>query len=206
MHTRTPTSLPTALILAAGSSSRLGRSKQLLVIDGEPLLSRTIRVFRESGIEKICIVLGANEETHRRVIPPEVTDIIVNRLWPRGMGTSIRAGMKYLMRRDPDTDSVIIAVCDQPLLSTQVIQSIIEKYRSTHLPIVAARYANTNGVPVLFNRSHFEGLLALPDDQGARRILLQHPDDIAVVAFRGGELDLDTPDDYANFLKNTPET
>lgn len=190
-----------AIILAAGPSSRLGRSKQLLDVRGEILLVRTIKATLEANITQVAVVLGAAANEHRKWIERLPVDIVLHGEWKRGMGSSLRAGLTHLTGKHKDLDAVIILVCDQPLLSPEHIINLVATFRETGKPIVASRYAGMPGVPVLFGKNHFNTLLKIPDSEGAKKLIMRHPDETAEVDFPGGEVDLDTPEDYAAFLK-----
>lgn len=189
-----------AIILAAGASSRMGEPKQSLDINGEPLLKRTVRTVLESDIKNIAVVLGAYDDA-RQHIPDDIgVDIVLNKHWEKGMGSSIKTGLDHLCGKYPDLDTVLIFVCDQPLLTPEIISRILQKKHSTGKPIVASGYAHVPGVPVLFSKSFFDELKNLPDDQGAKKIIIQNRSDVEIVPFPGGEVDLDTIGDYRAFI------
>lgn len=190
----------TAIILAAGSSSRMGQSKQLLDIHGEKLLVKTIQTFLNAGISDIVVVLGSDEAIHRNLIKDLPVEIAYNAHWQKGMGTSIKAGLAQMTSKHPSTDSIIISVCDQPLLSEQTISNLIQEFQKTGKPIVASGYSDAAGVPALFDKTYFDKLANLPDHQGAKKIILQNQADVSIVPFPGGEIDLDTMEDYEGFV------
>lgn len=192
---------PAIIILAAGSSSRMGQSKQLMVFKGETLLQRTVRIAKETYPENITVVLGANEEAHRQVIVDQKIEIVVNSNWPKGMGGSIKAGLKHLLKLRSPIDSAILMVCDQPNVSTAHLNKIISNHDSNPGEIIASHYADTVGVPALFPESYFEILLKLDDSSGAKKILQDHQDYLIKVELPGGEIDLDTMDDFMKLTK-----
>lgn len=189
-----------AIILAAGSSSRMGQSKQMLKVEGESLLIRTIRTFSNAGVPSPVVVLGADEQVHRKLLKGLDATIVLNDRWAKGMGSSLKAGLEYLTSKTQLPDVVIVSVCDQPMLSTDNILNLLRKYRETGKPIVASKYSGKPGVPALFDRSCFTKLQALGDEQGAKSLILQNPDNVAEVEFAGGEVDLDTMEDYEKFV------
>lgn len=189
------------IVLAAGSSSRMGRSKQLLEIEGESLLMRCSKVALAVNPINVVVILGANEKPHREIIEKLPLHIISNYYWKTGMGSSIKSGLNYLIQAAPDLEGVILMVCDQPALTTEHLQKLIEKFSEKKKSIIASSYANSKGVPVLFGRSFFSNLLLLGDDQGAKKIVQQFPDQVGVVEFPQGSFDLDTEEDYTNFLR-----
>jgi len=191
------------VLLAAGSSSRMGQSKQLLSIDGRPLLLKSAEAALGAGANKTFVVLGANEEAHRKIIHHLPLVIVSNPDWEKGMGTSLRTGLTSALELVPGTEAVMIVVCDQPLITSEHLKTLIQKYRSTRNAIVASAYAGTLGVPALFDQSLFQQLLAIEDDQGAKKILMDHADSVLSIDFPGGAIDLDTPEDYQAFMKRS---
>lgn len=190
-----------AIILAAGSSSRMGQSKQMLVINGEKLLVKTIQTVLGSGVRKVIVVLGSNESAHRKLIEDLPVDIVYNPNWEKGMGSSIKQGLAHFASDQRPPEGIIILACDQPLLHSEHIQKLLDKYQETGKPVIASTYSGMPGVPVLFDRAYYNSLQALPDKEGAKKIILQNPSDVALVPFPGGEIDLDTMEDYETFLQ-----
>ena len=189
------------ILLAAGSSSRMGKSKQLLKIKDESLLVRSITIALTSGLRTV-VVLGANEQQHRNAIESLPVDIISNVDWKNGMGGSLKAGLKYLLANAPLTEAIIVMVCDQPLLTAAHLEKLRTKYETSDKSIIASYYSGTPGVPALFHKSLFSEIMELPDDQGAKKIFQQHTNDMLTIDFPGGAVDLDTPDDYKNLVDN----
>lgn len=188
------------ILLAAGSSSRMGQSKQLLDIHGEPLLLHSTKRALECRAQNVIVILGANEQPHRDVIQGLPVNIIPNHYWKSGMGSSIKSGLNYLIRKSPETDAVIIMVCDQPGITTEHLLRLIEAFKQSRSPIVASTYSDTVGVPALFARSFFSNILMLKDEQGAKKIIEQFPERVTPVPFPDGVHDLDTTEDYQNYI------
>jgi molybdenum cofactor cytidylyltransferase len=188
------------IVLAAGSSSRLGQSKQLLAIKGEPLLLKSVNVAIASGVKKIVVVLGANDLAHRQVINGLPVEIIYNPTWQKGMGSSLKAGLSYLLETNPNLKAAITMVCDQPLISASHLKKLMESFEQTKSPIVASFYSGSAGVPVLFAKSVFENILSINDTHGAKKILQQHLGLVSTIDFPDGALDIDTKADIEKFL------
>lgn len=127
MRTEFPLIVP--IILAAGASSRMGKSKQLLKIDGEPLLLRTVKTTITANLETPVVVLGANETAHRSILQDQSIDIVTNSDWNSGMASSIRSGIQFTIARNPQTRAVVILVCDQPHLNPDHIKKLIAALR-----------------------------------------------------------------------------
>lgn len=195
-----PQSGVSIILLAAGPSSRMGQSKQLLDIRGTPLIQHSTNVALASGAEHVIVVLGANEQPHRAVIKDLPVSIILNHYWKGGMGSSIKTGMNALMKKYPETNAVILMVCDQPAVSADHLRALIQNYSSTKSPIVGSAYAGTVGVPALFGRPFYSNILMLRDDQGAKKIMQQFPSKVKSIDFPEALHDLDTREDYQNFI------
>jgi molybdenum cofactor cytidylyltransferase len=185
------------IILAAGSSSRLGQSKQLLEMHGKTLLHKIAKEAIRSNTGPVVIVLGSAFEQHQAVLSQLPVQVIYNAAWPAGMGTSIKAGIGYVQQTFPGAAGAILSVCDQPFLNATHFRQLTECFRKTRKHIVACRYAKTFGVPVFFSASFFPLLNKLPDSAGAKKILATHLNETAFISFPEGEYDVDTPDDWS---------
>jgi molybdenum cofactor cytidylyltransferase len=190
-----------AIVLAAGSSSRMGQSKQLLKIGGESLLHRTIKTVIDSGVDKVIVVLGSNQQTHQKEIADLPIQIISNSNWEKGIGSSIKSGVEFVNDHFPLSHSILFTVCDQPLLDSDHLKKMIHTFQAKK-SIVASFYSGSPGVPALFDRSMFEKLLQVNDGQGAKKILQDNIEAVHVIDFPQGEIDLDTPGDWEKFLQS----
>lgn len=193
---------PAILILAAGSSSRMGQSKQLLTIDGEALLSKSIKVAIAAQAQTILVVLGANEPAHRNAIKDLPVTIVSNPGWRNGIGSSLKAGITYLQSMFPGTEAVVIMVCDQPCLTSEHLIKIISVYKTADSSIIASRYSGTAGIPALFRKVHYDELLAVNDEEGAKKIIQKNWKSVIEIDFPDGATDLDTPADLKRFTKS----
>jgi len=191
-----------AIILAAGSSSRMGQPKQLLKVNDETLLIRTIKTVAAAGLSniEITVVLGSNYEQHRDIVSPLKINIQHNIDWANGMGSSLKYGLKSIVAQKPE--GVLILVCDQPLLTSEHIQKLIQQFHVSPQSIVASHYNNTDGVPAIFPSTLFEQLLRIGDDQGAKKVLQQNRQNLISVDFPDGAIDLDTPEDYDKLINH----
>jgi molybdenum cofactor cytidylyltransferase len=186
-------------ILAAGSSSRMGRSKQLLPIGGKPLLLLAVEAALQTQARPVVVVLGANENAHRKIIDHLPVSILFNESWPKGMGNSLKAGLAHLLIIEPTLNAVVTMVSDQPLISSKDLNLLIEKGRETKAGIVASSYNGTAGVPALFHQSLFSAMQQLDDEHGAKKIIQQHVSDTLLITLPQAAIDLDTPEDYERF-------
>ena len=184
-----------ALILAAGSSSRLGQPKQLLKVNDVPLLSKTLQAARDAGFARIVVVLGSNYQEHKSVIENLPVEIVFHTDWAKGMGSSLKAGLKKILENHPKTEAVVVTVCDQPHLSGSHLKALLNKYHVSHARVVASKYNNTLGVPALFDQSLFEDLLQVADGQGAKVVIQKQTNQVEFVDWPEGNIDIDTPAD-----------
>jgi len=187
------------IILAAGSSSRLGKPKQNLIYQGETLLQHALSAAIDSGCKPIVLVLGANKEVIIPQIANETVSVVYNANWEQGMSTSIHTGITELKKTE-DINSVLIMLCDQPFVDVGLIKNILQKHTESRKGIVACAYNDTLGVPVLFDKKYFDDLLALKGHEGARKLLTAYAADIAVVDFVKGAVDIDTIGDYEGLV------
>jgi molybdenum cofactor cytidylyltransferase len=192
-----------AVILAAGASSRMGVPKQLVEVQGKPLLLRTVEAALASPLWPVVVVLGANTEQIRPVLARLPVLITENAAWAEGMAASIRAGIATLQQFSRHLDAALIALCDQPAFSVDTIAQLVGRQKTTGRSIVAARYAGRNGAPALFLHQHFATLASLTGEEGARALLNDEPDRIASVELPLLALDLDTPADLAAFRQQS---
>lgn len=186
------------LLLAAGSSSRLARPKQLLAYQGQTLLRHAAEVAVASPCRPLVLVTGALHDELLPEIDGLPFHVVRNDNWADGMGGSIAAGLAELetAAEGPKVDAVIVILCDQPLLTEEVIGQLIVQFQATGQPVVASAYAGTQGVPALFGREIFPALLALRGASGARELLQQYAH-LPTVDFPGGATDVDTEAQYA---------
>ena len=189
----------TAIILAAGSSSRMGQSKQMLQVSGEPLLRYVARVTQESNVTHTLVVLGQHERVHNRIIRDLRVSTCIHPQWEKGMGSSLKVGLEFVLKYYPEMQAIIALVGDQPLLTANHLNKLIDKYKTSKSPIVASAYNGILGVPALFDASHFLALKALDDAHGARQIIEKHKSSAVAVDFPEGSVDLDTPEDYQSY-------
>ncbi len=185
------------IILAAGESSRLGQPKQNLQFNGQTLLQHAVDSAQQSKCKPVIVVLGANADKIKSIAE---TSTLYNKDWKEVMASSIRTAINDI-KKDSSVDKVIIMLCDQPFVSAELLNSLIDKQIETEKPIVACTYNGTIGVPALFDRSLFAELLLLQGHEGAKKILKVHTSEVATTPFEQGSIDIDTPDDYERLRK-----
>ncbi|MBN3884607.1 MULTISPECIES: nucleotidyltransferase family protein [unclassified Nostoc] len=188
------------IILAAGASVRMGTPKQLLRYGEQSLIGHIVEVANASVCHPIIVVLGAYSELIKPEINSEQVHIVENPLFGEGISSSIRVGIKALNLINKEAKAVVLMVCDQPFISPQLINQLVEVHETTLKPIVASQYTNTLGVPALFNRTLFAKLTTLSGTDGARQIIKKYLGEVLAIPFSEGGFDLDIPDDYEQLL------
>jgi molybdenum cofactor cytidylyltransferase len=188
-----------AILLAAGASRRLGRPKQLLLVNGETLLARNVRIARAAGVSPVFVVLGAERNRIHAAIEVSGAIAVENPHWQSGLASSICEGVAAVEARLPMSDGVLLMNCDQPRLDTPHLSALLSAFESTGREAIAASsYAGTSGVPAVFPARFFAQLKALAGDKGARTLFAQNSDALVTVPFEGGEIDIDTPEDLTH--------
>ena len=185
------------VILAAGSSRRLGGkiSKQLLEIEGQPMIRRIAERSLASRLSEVAVVLGHRGSAVRRALTGLDLTMVENPDYRRGQSTSLRAGLGGL---GSNLSAALFIPCDMPFLSAQLLDDLIGAHERTGGPIVVPVFDGRRGSPVLFHRSLFPELLQIEGDVGGRAILAQHAEKIIEVELDSAEplLDIDTWNDY----------
>lgn len=199
------------IILAAGSSSRLGEPKQLLQFEGETLLSRAVRVALETPHRPVIVVLGAHAGRLREEIAETDACIIVNEEWAEGMGSSIRCGLLAMETRAVrEVEAVILMLCDQPFVTSLTLNRLIDTFHERQALLVASEYEaageTARGVPALFSRKLFPELLELRGAAGAKRLIMLHEGEADFIAVPEAAVDVDTLEDYRALQRERERT
>lgn len=191
------------VILAARASTRMGTPKQLLRYQERSLLRHTIEVAIASVCRPIVVVLGANAQLIKPDISQLSIQIVENLQWTKGMSSSIQVDIQELKTSYPEVEAVIVTLCDQPFISTEIINRLALAYHSTNQPIIACEYAETLGVPALFSDRLFSELMTLKNGEGAKQVIKKHSQEVFGISFPAGATDIDTPKEYAELLVMT---
>jgi len=189
------------ILLAAGSSSRLGQPKQLLIYQGQTLLRRAAEtaVTAAAGAP-VVVVTGALHEELLLELAGLPVEVVRCAAWELGMGASLKVGLKRLEELQQPLRAVAVMLCDQPFVTPTLLHQLAETHHRTHQPIVAAEYAAIRGVPVFFGADALPLLVELPNAAGAGQLLKRHAELVATVPFPEGSTDVDTPEQYAALL------
>lgn len=186
-----------AVILAAGSSSRMGSPKQVLQFRGMSLLRRAALAALGAGCSPVIVVTGAYAELSRRELDGLDVREALNPRWETGMASSIGAGLEGLVDADADTGAAIFMLCDQPHVTADVIAGLVSAHRVIRRLVIASTYGGSFGVPALFDRSLFAELARLEGGAGAKQVIRRYASEAHFLPFQGGEVDVDTLDDFS---------
>jgi len=151
--------------------------------------------------DAVVVILGKNADLFENEIE-EKARVIINKDWEEGMASSVRLGLHTLLNSKPYMDAVIFMVCDQPHISSSVLNELITTQQKTTKQIVTCNYGESIGPPALFHKKYFRELMELKGNVGARNIIQQNMNDVATILFPEGKIDIDTKEDY-EALKNS---
>jgi molybdenum cofactor cytidylyltransferase len=183
----------TALVLAAGSSSRMGRNKLLLDLGGETIVRRAVRAAVDAAVDQVVVVLGHEETRVRAELAGLPCAIVVNPDHAKGAGTSVRTGV----RQAADADAIVVVLADMPFVTAAMIATLVERHRATSAPLVVSHYGDVQAPPTLYGRALFAELLAIPGERCAKQVVRRHEQEAVVVAWPESALrDIDVPEDY----------
>ncbi len=189
-----------AIVLAAGASSRMGRTKLTLPYGDSTILETVIRALEAAGIEAITVVLGRNwEEVYAEIEDLDV-EVFVNPRPEWGMASSAQWALAQM--RD-DIDAFLIVLGDQPQIQTSTIKEVLRAAAMSNQGILVPTFEGKRGHPVLFRSKYKKAILALPDNVGLNEVLKQSADDVREVAMDTETIlkDIDTPEDYREAVR-----
>jgi molybdenum cofactor cytidylyltransferase len=184
-----------AIVLAAGTSTRMGRQKLTLpMADGRPLVRVAVEQVLAAGVDDTVVVLGGDAEAVALALAPLPVRTVVNPRYAEGQSTSLRAGLDALQ---PGTVAAVVALGDQPLPDPGVIRRLVGAFRTSGRPIAAPVYRDGRGNPVLFAAALFGELRAVTGDRGGREVIARDPGRVVEVPVDTPmPADIDTPEDY----------
>lgn len=184
------------ILLAAGSSSRMGQPKQLLPWGEKTLIEHQISVLMQLGTP-IIVVIGAYSEQIWPVIEHYPVTVAVNDKWESGMGSSVACGITKVELTEIEAKGALITLVDQPLIPADHYYSLLENFESGSQQIIASTSAEGwIGVPVLFDKCYFSELKDLHGEKGAKKLIQQYPSRIKTVLFNEIINDIDTLETY----------
>jgi molybdenum cofactor cytidylyltransferase len=188
-----------AIVLAAGESSRMGRPKPLLPLNGETFLGHLLAEIRASRVARTVVVLGHQPEVVLTAMPEVAPLAVVNPNYPLGQLSSFHVGLDAVA---DEADAVLLCLADHPFIPHAVIDALIAAHERTRRPIVIPTSGGRRGHPTLFAAALFPELRAAPLDQGARVVVRAHADEVLELPTDevGVLADVDTPAQYQQWL------
>jgi molybdenum cofactor cytidylyltransferase len=196
-----------AVVLAAGESSRMGRPKALLPIDGVRFIEKIVKSLQLTKVGRILVVLGHDAEEMRQKIADLPVLIVVNNEYKKGQLSSLVAAIRDLQSRQSsaESDGILVHLVDHPYVNPILVDVMIDRFYESKKLIVVPRYHGRRGHPVIFSRSLFSELQDTPLDQGAKAVVHAHRKDTLEIDTEdeGVTIDIDTPEEYRQFVKES---
>jgi molybdenum cofactor cytidylyltransferase len=183
------------VLLAAGSSARMGTNKLLLPLAGESVVRRAVRRAAEAGLDPLVVVLGHDPERVAAELAGLPFAAVLNPDWALGKSASVRAGIRAV---PPEAVAAVVILADMPLVTAAMLAELARVYRQGSAPIVASRYGEVHAPPMLYDRALFGELVAMEGDGCGKHVVKAHRAEAAVLSWPPDALaDLDVPSDYA---------
>lgn len=192
-----------AVVLSAGASSRMGRPKALLPVDGVPFIERIVRALERTEVDRTLVVLGHNAEAMREAIAYLGVNTVVNPDYARGQLSSLHTAIRAL--DGEPVEAILVHLVDHPFIESRLVDRMIERFRAEEKLIVVPRFNGRRGHPVLFSSKLFPEFLAASLDTGAKPVVRGHPaETLELDTGEAGILvDIDTPEEYRKHVKDT---
>jgi molybdenum cofactor cytidylyltransferase len=181
-----------AAVLAAGSASRFGSTKQLADIDGSPMVRRAVELASRVTGERTLLITGHDSTAVARACAGLPGFVTVNGEFARGIGSSIAHAARLL---SPLASAILVLLADQPRIDAKHLEAIVDAWSGDDNQIVATSFAGTSGPPILFPRGCFADLAALDGDRGGRHLLDDSRFRLTTIACDAAALDVDVPED-----------
>ena len=189
-----------ALVLAAGESSRMGRPKAFLPVEGVTFIERIVRTLERTKVERICVVLGYNAPEMLKRIEYLPVEPVINPDYARGQLSSLHAGIRALEGRD--VDGLLLHLVDHPFIDKTLVDHMIDQFYESQKLIVVPRCGDRRGHPVIFSKQLFPEFLAASVEEGAKPVVDAHREDsLEIKTDQAGVLiDIDTPEEYSKHV------
>jgi molybdenum cofactor cytidylyltransferase len=194
-----------AIILSAGESSRMGRPKALLPIDGVRFIEKIVTALQSTRVGKILVVLGHNAEEMRQKIDDLPVTLVTNPDYKKGQLSSLVTAIDSIQAGTggPEVDAILVHLVDHPYINPSLVNLMIDRFYETGKLIVVPRYRQRRGHPVIFSRALFAELKSAPLDEGAKGVVHAHRGDILEIDTEdaGVTIDIDTPEEYQQLVE-----
>ena len=192
------------ILLAAGTSSRMGSNKLLLELDGESVVRGAVRRALAGGLSPVLVVLGHEPDTVRQEIEDLPCRCVLNPLYEQGINASLGRGVEAV---PPEARAAMVVLADMPFVSPEMIAAMLARYRATTALLVVSDYAGVNAPPIVYDRDLFPELLATTGEGCGREVVRRHRGEAEVATWPAAALaDLDVPEDYDRLEAMTAAT
>ena len=182
------------ILLAAGTSSRMGRNKMLFELDGESVLRGAARRMLAGGVSPLLVVLGHEADRAEQELAGLPCQVVINPNYEQGINSSLKTGVSAV---PAEAQAAMVMLADMPFVTPEMLAGLIARYRSSDAPLVISDYEGVNAPPMLYDRSLFDELLAMTGEGCGRQVVKRHRDEAEVLAWPAAALaDLDVPEDY----------
>lgn len=189
------------VLLAAGTSSRMGSNKLLFELDGESVLRRAAKRALAGGLSPLVVVLGHESDKAARELEGLPCEWALNPLYEQGINSSLKSGIMAVQGMKVQAAMVMLA--DMPFVTPEMIAAMIDRYRTTTAQLVISDYEGVNAPPMVYDRSLFMELLMMTGEGCGRQVVKRHKAEAEVLPWPVATLaDLDVPEDYARVKEN----
>lgn len=186
--------LVAGILLAAGTSSRMGRNKMLLELNGESVLRGAARRALAGGLSPLLVVLGHEADKARPELEGLPCQIVINPDYEQGINSSVKAGISAL---PAGIQATVVMLADMPFVAAEMIRGLIDRYRESEAPLVISDYEGVNAPPMLYDQCLFDELLTMTGEGCGRQVVRRHREEAEVLARPASALaDIDVPEDY----------
>jgi molybdenum cofactor cytidylyltransferase len=187
------------VVLAAGTSTRMGRNKLFLEVEGKPLVRHVVERASKAGFDPLFVVLGHEADLVQRALDGLPYRPVTNPDYERGVNSSLRAGIQAAS--ETPASAAVVMLADMPFVTTAMMATLIDTYRRSGAPLVISDYGGVNAPPMLYDRSLF-GELALSEGQGCgKHVVKRHRDEAESATWPVEALtDVDEPEDYERMI------
>lgn len=191
-----------AVVLSAGESSRMGRPKALLPIDGQTFIERIVAALKQAKVGKIIVILGHNARELQSKISHLPVEILINTDYKLGQLSSLQLAVRYL-QPDIECDGMLVHLVDHPYLAPALVEAMIRRFYETKKRIIVPKFHGKRGHPVIFSNALFDEILSAPMEEGAKAVVNAHRAETLEIETEeeGIAVDIDTPELYQQHVR-----
>jgi molybdenum cofactor cytidylyltransferase len=191
-----------AVVLSAGESSRMGRPKALLPIDGQTFIERIVAALKQTKVGKIIVILGHNARELQSKISHLPVEILINTDYKLGQLSSLQLAVRNL-QPDLDCDGMLVHLVDHPYLAPALVEEMIRRFYETKKRIIVPKFQGKRGHPVIFSNALFDEILSAPMEEGAKAVVNAHRAETLEIETEeeGIAVDIDTPELYQQHVR-----